>query len=149
MDETKVSDIQEGTRRQALYLWIGLSLSLTLFFVQSQMFYVSANPLPSSKLEWVFTILGLFTFLLGHFFFKNYMALRKPQLVKASEKDKKQTILIAFVMQFVLFETLGLYGVVLSVLRQNTLKAVPFILFAYIGFAFAFPKREKIKPYFE
>ncbi len=65
-----------------------------------------------------------------------------------AERDRKQTILIAFVLQFILFETLGLYGVLLSVLRQNTWKAIPFVVMAYVGFALAFPKKEKIEPYF-
>ena len=149
MGDSKKEDFVWSTRRQALYLWVGLNLSLTLFFVQSQMFFVKANPLPTSQLEWVFTGLGLITFLLGFLFFKNYMALRKKQVLLMPEKDRKQTILIAFVLQFILFETLGLYGVLLSVLRQNTWKAIPFVVAAYVGFALAFPKKEKIEPYFK
>lgn len=149
MSDSKKEDFVASTRRQALYLWVGLSLSLTLFFVQSQMFFVNANPLPTSQLEWIFTGLGVVTFLMGFFFFKNYMALRKKQLLLMPEKERKQTLLIAFVLQFILFETLGLYGVLLSVLRQNTLKAVPFVVAAYVGFALAFPKKEKIEPYFK
>lgn len=146
--EHSQNEIIESTRRQALYLWVGLSLSLTLFFVQSQMFFVKANPLPTSKLEWIFTGLGLLTFLLGYFFFKYYTEIRKPRLLKMPFNDRKQSLLTAFVMQFVLFESLGLYGVLISVLTQNTLKAIPFMVFAYLGFFLAFPKKEKITPFF-
>lgn len=141
-------DIIESTRRQALYLWVGLSLSLSLFFVQSQMFFIKAKPLPTSGLEWVFIGLGIVTFALGYFFFKYYTQLRKEGLMKLPLNDRKQSLLIAFVMQFVLFESLGLYGVVISVITQNTLKAVPFVIFAYLGFYLAFPKRNKIAPFF-
>lgn len=147
MDQ-RADGIVKSTQRQAFYLWVGLSLSLTLFFVQSQLIFVKGDPLPTSRLEWVFIGLGVSTFLLGVFFFKNYMALRKKSLLKMPMKDRKQTLLIAFVFQFVLFETLGLYGVLLSVLTRNTLKAVPFVLFAYIGFFLARPKMEKITPFF-
>ena len=137
-----------GTQKQALYLWSGLSLALTLFFVQSQIVFVKADPLPSSKLEWVFSGLGLITFLIGVLFYKNYLALRKRALLRMPLKDRKQSVLIAFVLQCILFETLGLYGVLLSVLTQNTWKALPFILFAYIGFYLAFPKKEKFTTFF-
>lgn len=138
----------EETRRQALYLWIGLSLSLTLFFVQSQRFFVKSDPLPTSGIEWVFTIMGVLTFLIGFVFFKNYTTLRKERISKMLNSEKKQTLLVGFVLQFVMFETLGLYGVLISVLTQSSLKAVPFVIFAYIGFLTAFPKKEKIAPFF-
>ena len=147
MDERKTETF-ESTQRQAFFLWIGLSLALTLFFVQSQMVFVKGEPLPTSRLEWVFIFLGLVTFLLGYFFFRNYTALRKKSLLKMPMKDRKQSLLVAYVFQFVLFETLGLYGVLLSVLTRNTTKAIPFVVFAYIGFYFARPTREKIKEFF-
>lgn len=137
-----------STRKQALYLWAGLCLSMTLFFVQSQIVFVKQDPLPSSQLEWIISVLGVITFLLGLFFFKNYMALRKSRILKMPLKDRKQSVLIAFVFQFILFETLGLYGVLLSVWSQNTLKALPFLLFAYFGFYWSFPRTESLRPYF-
>ena len=147
MDQENI-EMLKSTRRQALYLWSGLSLSMTLFFVQSQVVFVRREPMPSSRLEWVFTALGAVTFLLGFFFFKNYTKLRKKRFLKMPLKDRKQSLLIAFVLQFVLFETLGMYGVLLSVWTQSTLKAVPFLFFAYIGFFIAFPKLGKIEPFF-
>lgn len=148
MNSESVKLINE-TRRQALYLWVGLNLSLTLFFVQSQMFFVTASPLPTSSLEWVFSGLGLITFVFGFVFFKNYTSLRRLRLMKMPFAERKQSLLVAFVLQFVLFETLGLYGVLISVLTQNTMKAIPYILFAYVGFILAFPKKEKIEPFFK
>jgi len=138
-----------GARKQALYLWSGLCLTMTLFFVQSQLVFVKRDPLPSSQLEWIISVLGVVTFLLGFFFFKNYMALRKSRILKMPFKDRKQSLLIALVLQYVLFESLGLYGVLLSVWTQSTLKAVPFLVFAYIGFYSAFPKRKLFEPYFK
>lgn len=137
-----------STRKQALYLWAGLGLSMTLFFVQAQVVFVKREPLPSSKVEWALTGLGVATFLMGYFFFKNYMAIRKNRILKMPYKDRKQSILIAFVLQFILFETLGMYGVLLSVFTQSTLKAIPFMFFAYLGFYLSFPKKDKIEPFF-
>lgn len=148
MSEERESFIA-NTKRQATYLWTGLSLSMTLFFVQGQIVFVKGKPLPSSNLEYVISALGAVTFLIGFFFFKNYMALQKKRLAKMPFKERKQSILVAMVLQFVLFETLGLYGVLLSVLTQNTWKAVPFLLFSYFGFLSAFPKRSLIEPYFQ
>lgn len=142
-------DFMDSTRRTALYLWIGLSLSLTLFFVQSQMFFVKAKPLPSSQLEWIFSGLGILTFLFGFFFFKNYTALRREKIKRMPPAERKQSLLVAFVLQYIIFETLGLYGVLISVLTQNTLKALPFIVFAYIGFLISFPRRDKIGSFFK
>lgn len=139
----------DGTHRQALYLWVGLSLSLTLFFVQSQMFFVKASPLPSSHLEWYFIGLGIITFVFGILFFQNYLRLRLQQLKRSPFNQRKQTILVAYVIQFVLFETLGLYGVLISVLTQNTWKAVPFIVFGYLGFGLSFPRKKKIEGFFK
>ncbi len=136
------------TLRQALYLWSGLSLALTLFFVQSQMFFVKTSPLPSSDLEWYFIGLGIITFLFGFLFFKNYTKLREKKILRMPYPDRKQTLLNAYVFQFLLFETLGLYGVLVSVLTQNTLKAIPFIVFSYLGFVLSFPKKKQIEPYF-
>ncbi len=147
MDQ-RVETVLQSTYRQALYLWIGLSLSLTLFFVQSQLVFVKGKPLPTSQLEWVFTGLGAVTFLMGLVFFKYYLAIRKSRILRMPVNDRKQTILLAFVFQFVLFETLGLYGVLLSVLTQNTMKAFPFVVFAYVGFLLALPKKIKIKEFF-
>ena len=140
--------IIESTKRQALYLWVGLSLSLTLFFVQSQMFFVKGTPLPSSGLEWVFIMMGFVTFIFAYLFYNLYTRARKSQILKMPMKQRKQSLLVAFVLQFVLFETLGLYGVLLSVLTQNTFKAVPFVVAAYLGFLLSFPKRRKIHPFF-
>lgn len=147
MDERK-QEIYESTHRQAFYLWVGLSLALTLFFVQSQLIFVKGEPLPTSRLEWVFIFLGVVTFLFGLVFFKNYTALRKKSLLKMPVKDRKQSLLVAYVFQYVLLETLGLYGVLLSVITRNTYKAIPFVLFAYIGFVLTRPKREKLKEFF-
>jgi F0F1-type ATP synthase membrane subunit c/vacuolar-type H+-ATPase subunit K len=147
--EQNATEFTKSTQKQALYLWAGLSLALTLFFVQSQLVFVRTEPLPSSSLEWVFSGMGVATFLLGLVFFKNYLALRKKALLRMPFKDRKQSILIAFVLQFVLFETLGLYGVLLSVLTQSTMKAIPFLLFAYLGFYLSFPKEKKVAPFFE
>lgn len=149
MNPSEIDEYLTSTKRQAFYLWCGLSLALTLFCVQSQIIFVKSKPIPSSNLEWVLTGLGVATFLMGFFFFKNYTALRKSQIMRMPFKDRKQTILIAFVFQFILFETLGLYGVLLSVLMQNSLKAIPFMIFAYLGFILAFPKSEKIEPFFK
>ncbi len=141
-------NIIHATQRQALYLWSGLSLALTLFFVQSQMFFVKADPLPSSSFEWYLIGLGVLTFLFGFLFFKNYTQLRKKRILRMPYNDRKQTLLVAFVFQYILFETLGLYGVLVSVLTQNTTKALPFILFAYLGFSLSFPKKSLIEPFF-
>ncbi|MEM7645444.1 MAG: hypothetical protein AAF203_00930 [Pseudomonadota bacterium] len=146
--ENKTDAIVASTSKQALYLWAGLSLSLTLFFVQSQLVFVKANPLPSSQLEWVLSVLGFLTFLMGYFFFDKYTGLRKKQILKMPFEDRKQSVLIAFVFQFILFETLGLYGVLVSVLTQNTWKAIPYVVSAYLGFIIAFPKKQKITPFF-
>lgn len=139
----------KSTRKQALYLWAGLSLSLSLFYVQSQVVFIKSEPVPSSQLEWVFSVLGVVTFLFGFVFFKNYTALRQKKILKLPYPDRKQMILVAFVLQFILFETLGLYGVLLSVLTQNSLKAIPFLIFAYLGFALAFPRQEKVEQFFK
>lgn len=146
--DSDASGFIETTRRQALYLWAGLSLALTLFYVQSQIIFVKGDPLPTSQLEWIFACLGAATFLMGYFFFKNYTKLRKPKLMRMPFKDRKQSLLIAFVLQFILFETLGLYGVLLSVLTRNSWKAAPYILFAYIGFYTAFPRRKSVADFF-
>ncbi|MCB0379103.1 MAG: hypothetical protein KDD33_11480 [Bdellovibrionales bacterium] len=149
MDADSRDDFVQSTKTQALYLWIGLCLALTLFFVQSQMFFVKTDPLPSQSLEWVFAFLGLVTFLFGYFFYRAYISLRRKQIMQLTLPDRKQSVLVAFVLQYVLFETLGLYGVLLSVLMQNTVKAIPFVLFAYLGFVLSFPKKEKIQALFE
>jgi F0F1-type ATP synthase membrane subunit c/vacuolar-type H+-ATPase subunit K len=138
----------ESTRKQALYLWAGLCLSMTLFYVQSQIVFIKRSPLPSSRLEWMISFLGLITFVLGLLFFKNYMALRKSRILKMPLRDRKQSVLIALVLQFILFETLGLYGVLLSVWTQSSLKAIPFLLFAYIGFYWSFPRRALLSDFF-
>jgi predicted transporter len=137
-----------STCKQALYLWAGLCLSMTLFYVQSQIVFVKRDPLPSSQLEWVMTLLGILTFTMGLLFFRNYMALRQNRIMRMPYKDRKQSLLIAMVLQFVLFETLGLYGVLLSVWTQNHLKALPFLFFAYVGFYLSFPKKDKIRVFF-
>lgn len=138
----------DNTRRQALFLWGGLSLTLTLFFVQSQRFFVKGDPLPTARIEWIFIAMGLVTFLFGYFFFSNYTKLRKDKIARMPVNERKQSLLVAFVLQFIMFETLGLYGVLLSVLTRNTWKAVPFLLFAYIGFLSSFPRRDKIAVFF-
>ena len=141
-------EIVRSTWRQALYLWVGLSLALTLFFVQSQMFFINSKPAPNSKIEWLFWGLGLVTFLFGLLFFKYYTRFRKKRLDWMPPEERKQTLLVTFVIQFVLFETLGLYGVLVSVLTQNAIKSLPFIVFAYLGFILVFPRKEKIKVFF-
>lgn len=146
--DSEAQEFLEGTQKQAFYLWTGLSLSLTLFFAQSQIVFVKSEPLPSSGIEWVFSFVGLLTFLLGYFFFDQYTKLREKKIFKMPYAERKQTILVAFVLQFVLFETLGLYGVLLSVLTQNSMKAVPFLIFAYLGFVRRFPRKEVIAPFF-
>lgn len=142
------SSIIQSTKKQALYLWVGLNLSLTLFFVQSQMFFVKGNPLPSTQLEWIFIIMGLLTFIFAYLFYSFYTKARKNQIRQMPEAQRKQSLLVAFVLQFILFETLGLYGVLLSVLTQNTWKAIPFVVAAYIGFVLSFPRVAKIRPFF-
>ena len=141
-------EIVRSTWRQALYLWVGLSLALTLFFVQSQMFFINSKPAPSSKIEWFFWGLGFVTFLFGLLFFQYYTRFRKKRLDWMPPEERKQTLLVTFVIQFVLFETLGLYGVLVSVLTQNATKSLPFIVFAYLGFILVFPRKEKIKVFF-
>jgi FtsH-binding integral membrane protein len=139
----------QKTRKVAIYLWSGLSLALTLFFVQSQIVFVTTDPLPSQKAEWGLVGLGILTFLFGFFFFKNYTSLRRDQLLRMPLEQRKQSLLVAFVLQFILFESLGLYGVLLSVLTQSSEKALPFIVFAYLGFFFAFPRQAKLEPFFK
>jgi hypothetical protein len=139
----------QKTRKVAIYLWSGLSLALTLFFVQSQIVFVKTDPLPSQKAEWGLVGLGILTFLFGFFFFKNYTSLRRDQLLRMPLEQRKQSLLVAFVLQFILFESLGLYGVLLSVLTQSSEKALPFIVFAYLGFFFAFPRQAKLEPFFK
>ena len=147
MDKQK-RDLVKETYRQALYLWGGLCLALTLFFVQSQVVFVKGKPLPTSQLEYVFSGLGVVTFLMGYFFFNNYTSLRKNYLMKMPVDQRKQNILVAYVIQFVMFESLGLYGVLLSVLTKNSWKALPFMVFAYLGFGVSFPKKHKISSFF-
>lgn len=149
MSQDDAKTFIHSTQKQALYLWGGLCLSLTLFYVQSQLVFVQSNPLPTSNLEWVLSLLGLVTFLMGHFFFNNYTRLRKDKFSRMSFAERKQGLLVAFVLQFVLFETLGLYGVLVSVLTQSSLKALPYVLCAYLGFCLSFPKKAKIKPFFQ
>jgi|GEM_PF-2277857 len=141
--------VLKATGRQALYLWTGMLLAMTLFYTQSQIVFVKGEPIPASAFEWPLVFLGAITFLLGLFFFKNYTKARKRALESAPYSDRKQTLLIAVVYQCLLFETLGLYGVFLSVLTQNSLKAIPFVVAAYIGFAVAFPRRERLAEFFK
>ena len=140
--------LAQDTQRIAMFLWLGLIFAMTLFYVQSQIVFVKGSPLPSNPLEWVLVFLGALTFLFGFYFFKNYTRVRSKEIRSARPKDRKQSLLIAFVFQFVLFETLGLYGVLISVLTQNSLKALPFIAAAYIGFFLSFPKKRIIDPFF-
>ena len=136
------------THRQALYLWAGLCLALTLFFVQSQIVFVKGEPAPTAQTEWVFSGVGIVTFLMGLLFFRNYTGLRRLQWLKMPFAQRKQNLLVAYVIQFILFETLGLYGVLLSVLSKNTWKAVPFMVFAYLGFILSFPKKSQLDLFF-
>ncbi len=147
MDSEK-QDFVMSTQRQALYLWVGLGLAMTLFFAGTQVAFIKSKPLPTSNLEWFFTAIGLITFLLGLGFYKNYLALRKNRILKMPFADRKQSLLIVFVIQFVLFESLGMLGILVSGLTQSTLKGVPFLIFAYLGLYIAYPKKEKIEPYF-
>ena len=146
--EGKNEKIIRETWRKALYLWSGLSLCLTLFFVQSQMFFIRSKPLPYSRLEWVFSVLGVMTFFFGLTFFKFFTKLRIKKFRLMTAVEVQQSLLFVFVLQFILFETLGLYGILLSVLSQNGLRSLPFIVFAYLGFILAFPKKKKIEPFF-
>lgn len=148
-DRSEASRHLESTRRSALYLWAGLSLALTLFFVQSQVVFIKGEALPTQRIEWALVLLGLVTFLFGFMFFRNYTRVRRQALLTMSWPERRQTLLVAYVLQFILFESLGLYGVLLSVLTQNTEKAVPFILFAYLGFYLAFPRRKQLEPFFQ
>ena len=95
------------------------------------------------------SFMGLVTFLFGYFFFDKYLGLRKKALLRMPFNDRKQTLLMAFVLQFVLFETLGLYGVLISVFTQNTWKALPYVVCAYLGFFMSWPSEKKIHPFFE
>lgn len=140
---------QQSTQRQALYLWSGLLLSMTLFFAGTQVAFIRGEPLPSSQLEWILATLGGVTFVMGLVFYKNYLALRKNRILTMALNDRKQSLLIVFVLQFILFESLGMLGILVAGLTQSTLKGVPYLLFAYVGFYFAFPKKDKITPYFK
>ncbi len=147
-NKERSDEIIKGTWKQALYLWTGLNLALTLFFIQSQMFFVRSRPLPHSRLEWFFSGLGFITFLFGLLFFKYYTKLRTKRFLMMSFEERKQSLLVVFVVQFILFETLGLYGVLVSVLTQSTLKSLPFIVLAYLGFVLSFPRKKKIRTFF-
>lgn len=138
----------QSTCRQATYLWVGLLLAMTLFYAQSQIVFIKEGPNGASPFEWPLIFLGALTFWVGLYFFKNYTKVRARALGKAEYGDRKQTLLVAFVFQFILFETLGLYGVILSVLTQNSWKALPFVFASYLGFLVAFPRRKVIAPFF-
>ncbi len=146
--DKKNRNIIQSTWRQALYLWVGLNLSLTLFFIQSQVFFMNSGPFPHFRLEWIFSVLGFTTFLFGLLFFKYFTTLRMKKLRMMTPEERKQSLLVAFVVQFVLFETLGLYGVLLSVITQNPMKSLPFIISAYLGFIVTFPGKGKIRVFF-
>ena len=137
-----------STRRSALYLWVGLVLAMTLFYVQSQTVFIHSSPVAFVAFEWTLVILGFLTFLFGYYFFDKYVEIRKKALLQAQFKDRKQTLLMAFVYQYILFETLGLYGVVISVFTQTPGKALPFVLCSYLGFLMAFPRKRKLAPFF-
>ena len=138
----------QSTKKPALYIWVGLLLAMTLFYVQSQTVFIHSSPVSFSTFEWVLVALGIATFLFGYFFFDKYTGPRKKALLQADLKDRKQSLLMGFVYQFILFETLGLYGVVISVFTQTPAKALPFMVCAFLGFFISFPKQKKLKPFF-
>ena len=82
-----------SVHKQAVYLWCGLTLALSLFFVNTQIFIRPLKPLPMDQLEWIFALLGLITFTFGVLFFKGYMALNKASWKKMNPTQRGQGIL--------------------------------------------------------
>lgn len=136
------------TKRRALYLWLGFLLAMTLFYVQSQVVFVHGPPRPVYTAAVVLSLVGLLTYGFARLFFKYYTKNKREEWRRLQSKDRLQQILVAFVLQWVLLETLGLYGVLLSVFGQNEVLALPFMGAAYYGFWKSFPRKEQISPFF-
>jgi len=136
------------TQKSAVYVWLGLLLAMTLFYVQSQLVFVHGPARQATVMTVVLFVLGGITYLLASAFFDRYALLKWEDWRRLNGSDRKQQILVGFVFQWILFETLGLYGVLLSVFRQDKVWALPFLVLAYIGFLRSFPRKHKLTPFF-
>ena len=77
------------THRMALYMWFGLLLAMTLFFVQGQLVFITEEPRPSSKMEWMLVGLGLITFYFWSALFSQlYRCAKKRNLVGESQRSQ-------------------------------------------------------------
>jgi len=148
-DMEDISELVIRTKKSALYVWMGLLLAMTLFYVQSQIVFIHGSPRRAPTMTVALGILGVLTFLLASAFFDRYSLSKKEDWKRLKLEDRRPEILMGFVFQWILFETLGLYGVLLSVFTQDKVWAVPFIALAYIGFWRSFPKESKITPIME
>lgn len=130
----------------ARYIWVGICLSLALFFSQSWKMAGGFSPIklqPSKDI--IFVSLGLISFFYGKFFFNKYLELKERNfLKKATEKEKTNLVLLSFTIQFLIFETVGILGIILSLFTINAVKSIPFVLLSYFGLWQAFPKKNKI-----
>jgi len=64
------------TQKSAVYVWLGLLLAMTLFYVQSQLVFVHGPARQATVMTVVLFVLGGITYLLASAFFDRYALLK-------------------------------------------------------------------------
>lgn len=137
------------TLRTARYIWIGIGLSLALFFAQIWKMLggeLAWNPNPT--VDSIFVFISAIVFAYAFFFLNGYLKLRKAEILRGTNTDKYSVLLLAYVIQFLLFETVGIFGLLLSIFSHSAVKSIPFVIASYVGLIIFFPKQDHIKNFY-
>lgn len=141
--------IQKSLLRVSRWIWIGLFSQTTLFAFYGLNFFISETFATSAVLPIViFASMALFTFFYGVHFFKNYTQLRFKKIMDLPEKNRREALLLAVVIQLLLVQFVCILGIFLSVFQQQGYFVYPFFAVFVLGMWKCYPQSQWFDQFF-
>lgn len=135
--------------RSGRFVWAGIFIQSVLFSFYGLHYFLS-NTLATHRI-WpviVFSLLAVFTFFYATHFFSKYTQLRFQKIISLPEKNRKESLMLALVIQFLLVQFICILGILLSVFQQHFLYVYPFFVAFCIGMWKSWPQQKWFEKFY-
>ena len=143
------SSYQKSLLRMSRGVWWVILLQTTFYtFYGLPLFMTAELPTHAVVPSVLFTLLGVFTFLYGTRFFRNYTQFRETKIMALEGKRRREAVLTAVVLQLLLVQFICILGIVLSIFQQRIYYVYPFFAAFAVAMWMSYPRNEWFNHYF-